>query len=320
MALINCPECNEQISSTVSQCVHCGVKICVCPECEKVYTETPEQCAECGYIFKKSAESSEKEPPCNTIPDIKVKCRSENFHIFITEHLGLIISIISWILVIFLSVKLISFFDSLKHFDGLLNIENEYVTLKNLIIFLAIVEIIREVYDDIKYTLIGHLLSAWAKSRSVDLRGAIKNTFATKYKNTVEKEKKTLAKDIKQAVYAEFLGENRSQMTKRIVNHTIHAICTAIGFVLFASFAIENIEIIKIAELTKSDLLGIEGWSVSMVVNWWKVIADAILVLFNVIYRIYVISNLKAERNKWVNTVMPECYEEYQKISIDLDY
>ena len=56
MAIVICPECNEKISSSVSQCVHCGAKITVCPECGKIYMDHPNTCAECGYILKKTEE------------------------------------------------------------------------------------------------------------------------------------------------------------------------------------------------------------------------------------------------------------------------
>lgn len=322
MALINCPECNEQISSTVSQCVHCGVKICVCPECEKVYTQTPEQCEECGYVFKKVEEKIviQKSDLGNTIPDIKLKCKAENPLIFILEHLGTVFNVIVWIIMFFIAIKGYAFVDSLSNIEELLNIENNYESLRTLIVFFAIFDIIALVYSDIKHTLIGHMISLWAKNRKIILTDAIKVTFSTKYKNTVEKEKKALSKDIRQAIHAEFLNENYAAKNKRIVNHAVDALCTIISTVLLGSFLYQNLEIIKTAELLKSDMLNIPGWSTSLVVGWWKIVVSIALALFGFIYTRRVIGKLEIQRSEWVNTVMPEHYEDYRQIAIDVEY
>ena len=53
MAIINCPECNGQISDTCKNCIHCGAEIVICPECKSVQVEGAEACSKCGYSFKK---------------------------------------------------------------------------------------------------------------------------------------------------------------------------------------------------------------------------------------------------------------------------
>ena len=51
MALIQCPECGGQVSSTAKQCVHCGCTYSVCHECGNVYSGEVPQCTVCGYKF-----------------------------------------------------------------------------------------------------------------------------------------------------------------------------------------------------------------------------------------------------------------------------
>ncbi len=53
MALINCPECGKQISSSAKQCVHCGCAFSVCPECGNVTVGSFEVCPSCGYSSAK---------------------------------------------------------------------------------------------------------------------------------------------------------------------------------------------------------------------------------------------------------------------------
>ncbi|MDE6442048.1 MAG: zinc ribbon domain-containing protein [Clostridia bacterium] len=52
MALIKCPECGEQVSSTATRCVHCGCTYTVCPECGKVHVGEFAVCPECGFQIK----------------------------------------------------------------------------------------------------------------------------------------------------------------------------------------------------------------------------------------------------------------------------
>lgn len=55
MALINCPECGKQISSSAKQCVHCGCAFTVCPECGNAIVGSSDVCPECGYSLGKTA-------------------------------------------------------------------------------------------------------------------------------------------------------------------------------------------------------------------------------------------------------------------------
>ena len=54
MAIIKCPECEEPVSSTTNQCVHCGYKFTVCPECGKIEQGEISVCKNCGYEIKKN--------------------------------------------------------------------------------------------------------------------------------------------------------------------------------------------------------------------------------------------------------------------------
>lgn len=49
MALKKCPECGEMISSTSSQCIHCGYRLRVCPSCGEWMGPDDEKCPNCSY-------------------------------------------------------------------------------------------------------------------------------------------------------------------------------------------------------------------------------------------------------------------------------
>ncbi len=61
MALIKCPECGNQISSSSNQCIHCGCKFTACPECGNVAVGKLSVCPQCGFSFKKSDNITEHE-------------------------------------------------------------------------------------------------------------------------------------------------------------------------------------------------------------------------------------------------------------------
>ena len=61
MALINCPNCNKEISNKAKFCVGCGyqlindidtVKTINCPECGVVIDDMTDTCFNCGYPLK----------------------------------------------------------------------------------------------------------------------------------------------------------------------------------------------------------------------------------------------------------------------------
>lgn len=58
MALVNCPECNGQISDKSSLCPHCGFPIEIrnfsCPECKQLYNSEKKNCPYCGFPTPKN--------------------------------------------------------------------------------------------------------------------------------------------------------------------------------------------------------------------------------------------------------------------------
>ena len=68
MAMINCPECGQEISDKAKKYIHCG-KVFVeeeiikeeikCDECGAVLTETDEVCPNCGCPVEKKATKNE---------------------------------------------------------------------------------------------------------------------------------------------------------------------------------------------------------------------------------------------------------------------
>ncbi len=75
MALVNCPECNHEVSDTAMTCPHCGYDLrksrkVICPECNHETTEDRDICPTCGYKFRvvETEETAETPKPSHTFP------------------------------------------------------------------------------------------------------------------------------------------------------------------------------------------------------------------------------------------------------------
>lgn len=325
MSIIHCPECNEKISSTVSQCVHCGVKITVCPECEKIYTEHLERCSECGYVFKKIVEAKNKETDeenetlC-TSSDIKRKWKIENPISFVLEHLETILSVIGSVFLILAAVKLINWNNKLSDLDNIMRTKETLKTIKTLFGFCITFFIAEKIYEDIRPTLIGDMLSTWANIKKIDLIEIIKTTFSKDYSKAVEEEKDIVSEDLKLTINSVFLNGNYLVKNKRTINHAINAIFVIVGYIIICLFAFQNIDIFIEAQFLQSDLTNTSGWSFSSIEDWWKLIAGIIVLVIGYFYREIVIHRLENAREKWINKNMPEHYENYMEIALNVEY
>jgi len=63
MAMMTCPECGKQISSTAKVCPQCGCTLSICPDCGAVYAGEKESCDQCGYRFGNKAEERKQTHP-----------------------------------------------------------------------------------------------------------------------------------------------------------------------------------------------------------------------------------------------------------------
>lgn len=86
MALINCPECGEQISEKAAQCVHCGAILKEepiieknCPECGAPLVDTDISCPNCGCPVESS--ETEEEPQKVELTNVKLSINKKKRNI-----------------------------------------------------------------------------------------------------------------------------------------------------------------------------------------------------------------------------------------------
>ncbi len=97
MAMIQCPECGQEISDKAKKCIHCG-KVFVeekpaneeirCSECGAVLAETDEICPNCGCPVEKITKQEEAKPQQVEVASIKMAAKTKKIII------GIIIAII----------------------------------------------------------------------------------------------------------------------------------------------------------------------------------------------------------------------------------
>lgn len=86
MAMIQCPECGQEISDKAKKCIHCG-KVFVeekpvneeikCSECGTILEETDEICPNCGCPVEKKVKEDEKKPQQVEVASIKMAARTK---------------------------------------------------------------------------------------------------------------------------------------------------------------------------------------------------------------------------------------------------
>ena len=62
MALFECPECGNMVSTTADHCPNCGMVFTVCPECGQVIKGEATQCPNCGAKLTKNEPVQEQKP------------------------------------------------------------------------------------------------------------------------------------------------------------------------------------------------------------------------------------------------------------------
>ncbi|MFG6330687.1 MAG: zinc ribbon domain-containing protein [Lachnospiraceae bacterium] len=97
MAMIQCPECGQEISDKAKKCIHCG-KVFVeekpineeikCSECGAVLAETDEICPNCGCPVEKIVKQEDTKPQQVEVASIKMAAKTKKIII------GIIIAII----------------------------------------------------------------------------------------------------------------------------------------------------------------------------------------------------------------------------------
>ena len=168
MALIRCPECGGEVSSSAGTCIHCGYRFIVCPECGEILSPDAQACGKCGYplVAKPAAEPA----PAPKITDFdKITGRVNK-----DESLKKKLSVARWFVVVLDFVvlaiaiwKLISWgrSDVLEMAINKQSVRDLCIAMIAISVVLTAIEITRDLFEETFFTLRS---ANWVEQNKID--------------------------------------------------------------------------------------------------------------------------------------------------------
>lgn len=301
MALINCPECNEKISDTASQCVHCGVKICVCPECKTVYTESVTTCKNCGFeINKPKATVAPEGTDCKTASEVIKKWeRSEPMLVYLFK--GWILFALIAVAIGLCAIGVVTFFT----WKDILTYKETLSNIKTLMFFAAFFFALWSVYGAAGEHFKTLRLARWCKRTKVDFNGIIGNSLSTDFDtlsaDAAGEELGALQWCIAAAAYAKKMVLQTKMQTMAI----IMSIISVAEAVFLNLFLVKNISILMEYKFFYGE------YDFKLIENWWML---AVVVVLLVVYKaldVYMQRAREGESEHWVRTNLPNLVHVY---------
>lgn len=310
MAIIICPECNEKISSSVNQCVHCGAKITYCPECESVFAQTLQKCPSCGFELEKIpqtiAEEQNKEPKIEVESSIVANKKwllgSPVRSMFFGN------SWLAWIprivYVVIFAIVLINIGSALKGDTSLNGVAVLCVSL------LFVEDAFEEVIATVKYIS----YSSWFKANNLSLRALLDKDFNLEFGKMVVDTAADNGEAIKFSLNAELYKNDANFKICLLLRSIFKCILKCVRNVFVAIFAVIFVDLYSVYVYLSGGQMGIWEFITNHMTGWGYLIAAAVLVICS--YVCGYIFNKKEEdlRLNWINTNAPDkkgIYEKY---------
>ncbi|MBP3592673.1 MAG: zinc ribbon domain-containing protein [Clostridia bacterium] len=314
MAIIKCPECEENISSTVKQCIHCGAKIRFCPECESVFVGNVASCPNCGYAFEQVEQISQMPLPKtsdshkNEVPDsedisetsvaaLKHRWGEEKPTIKIVgKVLGWGATIITIILVILAYLKYDEWFKSIAsmqfEFDMYYAANEVLEKIAPLLIIGMILTIIDSGIDRMLEVYSLYDFSRWVKQKKISFDHILKKSFNEDMHGKTEQEKNKKEEEHTFAIRAKLYAEDFSYRNRFYLYQIFQFALSAIGTFLFYMWAKINVEVLMKYNIEKtlwerSMHFGnstFDELKFSMLENNWMIVACGILFVLRAIF------------------------------------
>lgn len=286
MALVPCPNCGANISSTAKKCIHCNCTINVCPECNTVSVGEEKECKNCGFNFQNetvlkresfSPKSTVTPPSQKGCAEIYQDWKNEsafNKHVLggqtvgqITNFLGTLLMMAAAVIVLVWIFKGITG-DANAAFEGLLKYQDTFKTATALVIVSLVFSALSRSIYYYAYHSAPISLSRYAKAKQIDLTAALDYTLSTDFSH---KPKEVFKKDRVSAhlVSKALLFENSTDIQEKSkIRCILRSILEAIPNIFIGIFVIKNIEI-----LMQHYIITTEMFKFSQLVAWWALAA-----------------------------------------------
>lgn len=186
MALIMCPECGGQVSSTAKQCVHCGCKYSVCPECGRIYKGDIAKCSDCGFqISEKRKElfgtgnsgsvKTESDYGADIINIWERRSATDKIIMKTVKYTGITLTIL-FIIFILIALFIIEFWDT-KTIDSLLKADKIIDKAHGLIIAACVVGALVPIVNETKMIYSQIMCGNWLRKNELDAAPYVKKAY-----------------------------------------------------------------------------------------------------------------------------------------------
>ena len=323
MKIVNCPNCNEEISNTANHCIYCGTKITFCPECEQVFANELEICPECGYRIKENVKREGEKAKTNRprlASSFTDKWRSGNVYHVLNRHGATIANIIAGLFGFFAVLKFHDLLSDLHDLDKLFLLEEKYEACKNLLIFGCVFDVCSTILRQLKPYIDARMFSSWTEQKGLNLSDVINTSFTNNFVGKTEEEIEKESTELKLVIDADYYKRDILNRSKRIVVYAISVMIYVILNICFFKNIFDNVEVFIRAELSQSQILNIPGWSFSMIE--WKYLV--VFLILSIVYHKISVPLTKKYMEKikaaWVAKKYKEHFDKYQKYIVKKDY
>lgn len=306
MALLKCPECGGNISSTTEKCIHCGYEFKVCPECQTVVDSNARFCSECGAQINAAApayEASVNEPvqtysdekPDKTerpeFPPLEDLLRNikkpAGYYVFKTFHV---------ICYVFAIIALVIFF--LSMIIGLATMTSVY-DLSRLISILSNLFVcsiwfgLADVWMNIANLFRISGIRKWSAKNNIDLADVIKSGM-----NDFSGDRSDRDKNLALFAYAYRTEATSQSPVKPIILSVLKLINSFASILMYLPILYLNIGVLVNSPLDLSQYIGMP----------FLVVAITVSIGFGIAIRI-VKSNIRKGMNKHIQNIVPSKYD-----------
>ena len=240
MALINCPECGEQVSSNAEKCVHCGCTFVVCPECSKAYiAEDTNTCPYCGYENKNVFHDNKNNAKASYSKDVFTLWQEKNTSNGVLANYILGARFFLYLLVVILLVIAWVTVDrwNAKSLDALLKITDIRDKVEGLIVGICIIGALIPIMDNIFYLYTEISCANWLEKKKIDITPIVKSMYSRV--DLSENKKDSNFEHASSAAYLSIVPHDKAL---KYAKGVVVVIFSAVIAIIFGSFLLQNAE------------------------------------------------------------------------------
>ena len=250
MAIIQCPECDAQISSSAKNCIHCGCEFKVCEECGKVIVGNPESCPSCGLTFVKK----EEKPSAEDLTPIVQKWESESFFqkFLKTNALQMISFIASAALLIIGIIGIFTWKDS-DALEALIEAENVLSERKRMFVFSGILFTLSSFFLQFSVYWRSSSFQLWAYKHELNIISHLKKELEFDFTTITASEISDRYDDTIVLIKAEKYKQNPKAKNFEKAVAIFAILASAVSAILMTVFLIKNTENYMKSVITDGD-------------------------------------------------------------------